>query len=108
LETWWAIWRKEKRKRLEEDRGKGISSAVVFDTLTLLAPENAVICVDVGNNAYSLGRYFESKNQSFLMSGYLGSIGFAFPASMGAWAATKGKRPVMAVAGDGGFAQYMA
>lgn len=42
------------------------------------------------------------------MSGYLGSIGFAFPAAMGAWAATRGNRPVIAVAGDGGFAQYMA
>ncbi len=42
------------------------------------------------------------------MSGYLGSIGFAFPAAMGAWAAVRGKQPVIAVAGDGGFAQYMA
>ncbi len=65
-------------------------------------------CVDVGNNAYSLGRYFESNQHTFLMSGYLGSIGFAFPAAMGAWAATRGSRPVIAVAGDGGFAQYMA
>lgn len=42
------------------------------------------------------------------MSGYLGSIGFAFPAALGAWTATRGNRPVIAVAGDGGFAQYMA
>ena len=27
---------------------------------------------------------------------------------MGAWAAVRGKRPVIAVAGDGGFAQYLA
>ncbi|PKP09505.1 MAG: pyruvate oxidase [Bacteroidetes bacterium HGW-Bacteroidetes-4] len=104
----WDIWRNEKNKRLLEDRGKGISSIAVFHNLSKLAPENAVLCVDVGNNAYSLGRYFESKNQSFLMSGYLGSIGFAMPAALGAWAATKGQRPVIAVAGDGGFAQYMA
>ncbi len=104
----WEIWRKEKKKRLAEDHGKGVSSVAVFDSLSRLAPEDAIICVDVGNNAYSLGRYFESKKQSFLMSGYLGSIGFAFPAALGAWSATKGKRPVIAVAGDGGFAQYMA
>jgi thiamine pyrophosphate-dependent acetolactate synthase large subunit-like protein len=48
------------------------------------------------------------------MSGYLGSIGFAFPAAMGAWAATREKdsqfagRPVVSVSGDGGFGQYMA
>lgn len=104
----WQIWRDEKSKRLLEDHGKGVSSIAVFDTLTRMASDNAVVCVDVGNNAYSLGRYFESKNQSFLMSGYLGSIGFALPAAMGAWAAVKDKRPVIAVAGDGGFAQYMA
>jgi thiamine pyrophosphate-dependent acetolactate synthase large subunit-like protein len=108
LNTRRQIWQEEKRKRLTEDRGKGVSSIAVFDNLSRLAPEDAVICVDVGNNAYSLGRYFECKKQSFLMSGYLGSIGFAFPAAMGAWAATRGKRPVIAVAGDGGFAQYMA
>ena len=31
------------------------------------------------------------------MSGYLGSIGFAYPAALGAWAATDGERPIIAV-----------
>ena len=42
-----------------------------------------------------------------LMSGYLGSIGFGFPAAMGAWAAAP-DRPIVAVTGDGGFGQYLA
>lgn len=104
----WKIWRKEKKKRLTEERGQGVSSIAVFNALTKLAPQNAILCVDVGNNAYSLGRYFESKNHTFLMSGYLGSIGFAFPAAMGAWAAVGTDRPIIAVAGDGGFCQYLA
>jgi thiamine pyrophosphate-dependent acetolactate synthase large subunit-like protein len=41
------------------------------------------------------------------MSGYLGSIGFGYPAAIGAWAAAP-DRPIYAVTGDGGFAQYMA
>jgi thiamine pyrophosphate-dependent acetolactate synthase large subunit-like protein len=46
------------------------------------------------------------------MSGYLGSIGFAFSAAMGAWAATQDQdaykgRKVISVSGDGGFGQYM-
>lgn len=102
------IWKTEKQKRLLEDHNKGVSSMAVFDSLTRLAPQNAVMCVDVGNNAYSFGRYFESKNHTFLMSGYLGSIGFAFPAAMGAWAAVGSNRPVIAVAGDSGFCQYLA
>ncbi len=104
----WDIWRNEKLKRMADDRGKGVSSIAVFEALTRLSPDNAVMCVDVGNNAYSFGRYFESKNHSFLMSGYLGSIGFALPASIGAWAAVGDSRPVVAVAGDGGLCQYLA
>jgi thiamine pyrophosphate-dependent acetolactate synthase large subunit-like protein len=104
-----AIWKQEKQKRLREERGQGISSIAVFDALSQQAPENAVMCVDVGNNAYSFGRYYEAKsNNTFLMSGYLGSIGFAFPAAIGAWAAVGNQRPIIAVAGDGGFCQYLA
>jgi thiamine pyrophosphate-dependent acetolactate synthase large subunit-like protein len=40
------------------------------------------------------------------MSGYLGSIGFGFPAAMGAWAAVGADRKVVGVSGDGGFGQY--
>ncbi|MDH5295359.1 MAG: thiamine pyrophosphate-dependent enzyme, partial [Acidimicrobiia bacterium] len=40
---------------------------------------------------------------------YLGSIGFAFPAAMGLWAATRDTgRKVVSISGDGGFGQYMA
>ena len=55
----WAIWRAEKARRLADDRGHGVGSAAVFDALTRLVPDDAVIAVDVGNNAYSFGRYFE-------------------------------------------------
>ena len=49
----------------------------------------------------------ECRRHTVLMSGYLGSIGFGYPAAMGAWAAAP-DRPIVAVTGDGGFAQYMA
>jgi thiamine pyrophosphate-dependent acetolactate synthase large subunit-like protein/nitrite reductase/ring-hydroxylating ferredoxin subunit len=103
----WRLWRDEKTSRLADDRQRGVSSAAVFDAMTRLVPENAVIAVDVGNNTYSFGRYFECRRHSVLMSGYLGSIGFGYPAAMGAWAAAP-DRPIIAVTGDGGFAQYMA
>ncbi len=107
----WRYWREEKSRRLGETSSKGLSASVIFEALTRIAPRDAVIAVDVGNNAYSFGRYFEPCGQSILLSGYLGSIGFAFPAAMGAWAATQdfeehAGRKVIAVAGDGGFAQY--
>jgi thiamine pyrophosphate-dependent acetolactate synthase large subunit-like protein/nitrite reductase/ring-hydroxylating ferredoxin subunit len=113
LEKRWAIWRAEKESRLGDDRGKGVNSASIFAALTRLVPADAVIAVDVGNNTYSFGRYFECERQAVLMSGYLGSIGFGFPAAMGAWAATQEDDPrfkgrkVISVSGDGGFGQYL-
>ncbi|NKB66915.1 MAG: Rieske 2Fe-2S domain-containing protein [Candidatus Latescibacteria bacterium] len=110
----WAIWRAEKERRSGEIRGLGLDSASVFAALGHQVPDDAIIAVDVGNNTYSFGRYFECAGQAVLMSGYLGSIGFAFPAAMGAWSATQEDDPrfagrkVVSVSGDGGFGQYMA
>lgn len=107
----WSIWRREKGRRLADDRGRGISAAALFAAMTDVLPDDAIMPIDVGNNAYSFGRYFEPTRQRILMSGYLGSIGFAFPAAMGAWAATQDweeyrGRKVVSVSGDGGFGQY--
>lgn len=109
----WQAWREEKAGRAKDDNGDGIASAAVFAALGRHTPADAVIAVDVGNNTYSFGRYFECKNQRVLMSGYLGSIGFSLPAAMGAWAATQdfedyAGRKVISISGDGGFGQYMS
>lgn len=109
----WTAWRDEKQSRTHDDRGMGLSSARVFDALTSSAPADAIIAVDVGNNTYSFGRYFECREQRVLMSGYLGSIGFSLPAAMGAWCATQdfdayAGRKVISISGDGGFGQYLA
>ena len=103
----WRLWREEKASRERDDRGKGLGAAAVFAAMNRHVPADAVLAVDVGNNTYSFGRYFECDRQSVLMSGYLGSIGFGYPAAMGAWAAAP-DRKIIAVTGDGGFAQYMA
>jgi thiamine pyrophosphate-dependent acetolactate synthase large subunit-like protein len=91
-----------------------VNSVSVFEAMNRRVPEDAILTVDVGNNTYSFGRYFEASRQAVLMSGYLGSIGFAYPAALGAWAATQEDDPrfagrkVVAVSGDGGFGQYLA
>ncbi|MCB1043524.1 MAG: Rieske 2Fe-2S domain-containing protein [Acidobacteria bacterium] len=103
----WSIWRREKLRRAGDDRGKGLNSAFLFAQLTEAVNADAVIAVDVGNNTYSFGRYFECDAQSVLMSGYLGSIGFGLPAAMGAWCASP-NRQIVSISGDGGFGQYMA
>ena len=106
IEGRWKLWREEKEHRAGESDENGINSALLFREMSAVTPENSILSVDVGNNTYSFGRYFETKQgQELLMSGYLGSIGFAFPAAMGAAVAAP-DRPIWAVAGDGGFGQY--
>jgi pyruvate oxidase len=103
----WAIWRAEKTQRAADDAAHGIGAAAVMASLTRLIDPDAVIAVDVGNNTYSFGRYFEaSGRQDLVMSGYLGSIGFGLPAAMGAWAAFGDTRQIVSVSGDGGLGQY--
>ena len=102
----WEIWRKEKQVRLRESFENGISSVAVFEAMNKYVPADAAIAVDVGNNTYSFGRYFECQQESVVMSGYLGSIGFGYPAAIGLWAALGDSRPIFCVTGDGGFGQY--
>jgi thiamine pyrophosphate-dependent acetolactate synthase large subunit-like protein/nitrite reductase/ring-hydroxylating ferredoxin subunit len=110
----WAIWREEKATRRDQTPERGVNYATAFEAMTRIVPDDAIVPVDVGNNTYAFGRYFEPENQSVLMSGYLGSIGFAFPAALGAWAATQESesefagRNVVSVSSDGGFGQYMS
>ena len=108
----WAEWREEKTKRANASTG-AITPALACQALTKSVPQNAIVSVDVGNVAYSVGRYFESANQRFLLSFYLGSIGVGLPSAIGAWCASQEEnspvknRPVVAIVGDGGLGQYL-
>ncbi len=102
----WDSWRREKEKWAETLSEKGLNSAFVMHVLSRESPGNALFCLDVGNNTYSFGRYFECRDNPVVLCGYLGSIGFALPAAIGACQAGTG-RPVVALSGDGGFGQYM-
>ena len=103
-------WRAEKQRRSGlRDRRGAMHPALLFEVLARVVPDDAVLPVDVGNNTYAFGHYFECKDrQDILMSGYLGSIGFALPAALGAWAACGSSRKVVSISGDGGLGQYLA
>ena len=106
----WTEWRAEKERRaaMFDDAG-AMHPARLFEVLSRLVPGDAVLPVDVGNNTYAFGHYFEcGADQDVLMSGYLGSIGFALPGALGAWAATRGSRKIVSISGDGGLGQYLA
>ncbi len=82
----WARWRDEKHRRTQLVDGQGrMHPALIFRELSEVMPADVVMAVDVGNNTYSFGRFFECRGrQDVIMSGYLGSIGFALPAALGA------------------------
>ena len=92
----WRLWRAEKASVAHEDlrprRGLGRASS---RRLTHAVPEDAILAVDVGNNTYSFGRYFECARQSVLMSGYLGSIGFGVSRGAGRLGCHAGGRPAL-------------
>ena len=73
---------------------KEISEAITDDT---------IVTTDVGQNQMWMAHYFTSKiPRTFLSSGGLGTMGFGFPAAIGAKVA-KPETDVVAVCGDGGF-----
>ncbi len=101
----WDWWRSRKLARREIDADGRLTSAAVFHELGRQIPSDAIVALDVGNTTYSFGRYFEADGQRVVMSGWLGSIGYALPAAIGA-ATAYPELTIVAIAGDGGFGQY--
>lgn len=65
--------------------------------------EETIVTTDVGLNQMWMAHYFKARHpRTFLSSGGLGTMGFGFPAAMGAKVAMP-ENDVVAVCGDGGF-----
>jgi acetolactate synthase I/II/III large subunit len=85
---------------LEEDV---IKPQWLIEEICRFAPEDAIIATDVGQHQMWTAQYFKfRKPRTLLTSGGLGTMGFGFPAALGAQAAYP-DRPVIAIVGDGGF-----
>ena len=68
--------------------------------------EDAVVCVDVGQNQIFACKYLPQKQGRLLTSGGLGTMGYALPAAIGAKIADPGRQTVV-VCGDGSFQMAM-
>ncbi|MFC4075720.1 biosynthetic-type acetolactate synthase large subunit [Salinithrix halophila] len=64
---------------------------------------DAIVTTDVGQHQMWVAQYFQfARPRSFITSGGLGTMGFGFPAAVGAQVA-KPDQTVISVTGDGGF-----
>ncbi len=68
--------------------------------------DNAVVCVDVGQNQIFTCKYLPQKHGRLLTSGGLGTMGYALPAAIGVKAAQP-ERQTLVVCGDGSFQMAM-
>ena len=68
--------------------------------------DDAIICVDVGQNQIFTCKYLPQKHGRLLTSGGLGTMGYALPAGVGAKVAAPDRQTVV-VCGDGSFQMAM-
>jgi acetolactate synthase I/II/III large subunit len=84
-------------------RDNSMKPKTLLQTLRKLLPEDTIVTTEVGQNQMWSALYFKAlKPRTFISSGGLGTMGFGFPASIGAKTACPDK-PVFDIAGDGSF-----
>ncbi len=79
----------------------------IIQELQRAGPEDAILCLDAGENRIFMTHYFQTKSAGTLIQASgVGGMGYAIPAALGAKAVYP-DRQVVAVCGDGGFAMTM-
>jgi acetolactate synthase I/II/III large subunit len=95
-------WREQWPDTAELESVPGINPNVFMHGLSAHSKAAGAYAVDVGQHQMWAAQSLElNADQRFLTSGGMGSMGFGLPAAIGAAASIS--RPVVVVAGDGGF-----
>ncbi len=102
----WFQWIDEQAKA-RVHTGHGVHPQWVADRLSHVVDQDANIAIDVGNSLVWMARNFRIRDHGWLVSSWLGSMGFGMPAAIAAKLAEPGRQSIAAV-GDGGFAMLMA
>jgi len=96
-------WRREHPLRWEEQAGSPLKPQYVIREICRAAGEEAIITTDVGQHQMWTAQHYCFKEPGTLISsGGLGTMGFGFPAAIGAKLARPEKQ-VFCIAGDGSF-----
>ena len=97
IEKWKAI------HNMEYQQGEKIKPQYVVEKIYELTKGEAIITTEVGQNQMWAAQYYQFiKPRTLLTSGGLGTMGYGFPAAMGAQVAFPNKL-VIDIAGDGSF-----
>lgn len=87
--------------------GDKILTSFAIDTLSKITDDDAIIVSDVGQHQMWVAQFYKfSYPRTHITSGGLGTMGFGFPAGMGAKFACPDKQ-VVCVCGDGSFQMNM-
>ncbi len=102
---WWdqlKAWQEEHPLAYSQEHDAQIKPQYLIDRLyELTADRDPILSTDVGQHQMWAAQYFKLKSpRTWLTSGGLGTMGFGFPAAMGAQAAFP-DRLVLCIAGDG-------
>ena len=82
---------------------RGLRPQEILTELRKILPEDAIATTEVGQNQMWAALFFKTyKPRTFISSGGLGTMGFGFPAALGAKVARPAV-PVVDIAGDGSF-----
>ncbi len=106
----WAVHARAKSTPPARDRacGGALSATDVLDELVAQIAPGTIVSTDVGQHQmWTAQRVRPSHPRDFLSSGGLGTMGFGFPAAIGAKFANP-EKPVVCVVGDGGFQMHFA
>lgn len=99
-------WDKRHPMRCKEDENK-IQTTYAIDMLYRLTKGEATVVTDVGQHQMWVAQFYKfNRPRTHITSGGLGTMGFGFPAAMGAKFA-KPDDLVISVAGDGSFQMNM-
>lgn len=99
-------YRKAELNRVFPHRDGYVFPGTVMRKLGRKLDEDAIVCVDVGQNQIFACKYLPQKQGRLLTSGGLGTMGYALPAAIGAKVAAPEKQTVV-VCGDGSFQMAM-
>jgi acetolactate synthase-1/2/3 large subunit len=96
-------WKNEHKLAYKADEEKILPQYVIEKLAELTKDDDPIISTEVGQHQMWVAQFYTFKNpRRLLTSGGLGTMGFGFPAGIGAQFAYKDK-PVYVFAGDGSF-----